>query len=925
MHDTISRSPVSLSNWLTALNQRREQITSTVYDLAYPGFTAVLDDRQIIRQRNLRNRVSYTTYTDGWNIANFNQGSFYTYDIHGNVDTLLQDYGCGSCSAAEVFNLMNQNGNRFKKISYNYDLISGKVNSVAYQKGWSDQFFHRYSYDGENRLTLVETSLDGFNWDKDARYEYYLHGPLARTVLGSQQVQGLDYAYTLQGWLKGVNSAGATEAFDMSGDGRLTSGNRYVARDAFGFALNYYGNDYKAILNNESLHPFPGYSSYLDADFRSLYNGNISSMVSTNRLFEKPAGQTDTATLLFNYQYDQLNRITGMDAWSQFNRSSNSFAGLSKLAHYREKVAYDPNGNILKYVRHGNGPQTLMDSLTYEYYAGTNKLRRVRDSVFDASRYGANAWDKIVDIDDQVDVENYVYDSIGNLIRDKAEKITNINWNVYGKITGISRGAGTQVPASEIRYSYDAAGNRISKIVEKNNQKSITWYVRDAQGNVMATYTSESASSTPLQGFEIKESERYLYGSSRLGVVTTVQPVDNGNAGPAAVVDTGGIFLRGERMYELSNHLGNVLVTISDRKKGIADPLNAALIKFFEPVMLSGTDYYPFGMAMRVGGESKYKYGYNGQEMSNEVKGEGNSYTAEFWEYDPRIGRRWNLDPRPMVGVSEYSAFNNNPILNSDPLGDTTKPWFPRHDVKSAGDLTYIPYNFITGLANSVQSIGNAVVDLGNSPDKIQHLNSKISMSFNNTMKYLVHDPYKYYRETPNDQILSDTKSFFTNLDNYAKAFEATATGYLIGRPLAESQVVKNFTLRNKTEGGLFRRDANLGGFTSLEVPMQLRTVKRLAQEGGIGLTGVTLKINRDLDLMGRGLFGRALNKTITLYPDAFQNTETLIKTLGHERTHIYQFKIFGKIHDTKMSGTFEEAARQAEDFFYDYYKKNKK
>jgi len=38
-----------------------------------------------------------------------------------------------------------------------------------------------------------------------------------------------------------------------------------------------------------------------------------------------------------------------------------------------------------------------------------------------------------------------------------------------------------------------------------------------------------------------------------------------------------------------------------------------------------------------VGG---YRYGFNGQEKSDEIKGEGNSYTALFWEYDPRIGRR---------------------------------------------------------------------------------------------------------------------------------------------------------------------------------------------------------------------------------------------------------------------------------------------
>ncbi|PZR02301.1 MAG: hypothetical protein DI539_27775, partial [Flavobacterium psychrophilum] len=68
-----------------------------------------------------------------------------------------------------------------------------------------------------------------------------------------------------------------------------------------------------------------------------------------------------------------------------------------------------------------------------------------------------------------------------------------------------------------------------------------------------------------------------------------------------------------------------------------------------------------------------YRFGFNGQEMSNEIKGFGNSYTAQFWEYDSRVGRRWNLDPRPTVGLSPYATFNNNPISFSDPLGDTTK------------------------------------------------------------------------------------------------------------------------------------------------------------------------------------------------------------------------------------------------------------
>ena len=33
-------------------------------------------------------------------------------------------------------------------------------------------------------------------------------------------------------------------------------------------------------------------------------------------------------------------------------------------------------------------------------------------------------------------------------------------------------------------------------------------------------------------------------------------------------------------------------------------------------------------------------------EMDNEVNNiTGSSYTAEFWQYDSRLGRRWNVDP----------------------------------------------------------------------------------------------------------------------------------------------------------------------------------------------------------------------------------------------------------------------------------------
>ena len=85
--------------------------------------------------------------------------------------------------------------------------------------------------------------------------------------------------------------------------------------------------------------------------------------------------------------------------------------------------------------------------------------------------------------------------------------------------------------------------------------------------------------------------------------------------------------------------------------------------------------YDPFGTALEGrnwSDGSEYRYGFNGQEQEDEVYGNGNLNTAEFWEYDTRLGRRWNLDPKPNFSVSLYACFLNNPILFSDPKGDTT-------------------------------------------------------------------------------------------------------------------------------------------------------------------------------------------------------------------------------------------------------------
>jgi RHS repeat-associated protein len=68
-----------------------------------------------------------------------------------------------------------------------------------------------------------------------------------------------------------------------------------------------------------------------------------------------------------------------------------------------------------------------------------------------------------------------------------------------------------------------------------------------------------------------------------------------------------------------------------------------------------------------------YKYGYQGSEKDDEVKGEGNSYTTHFRMLDPRLGRWMSIDPKRTAFETPYSSMRNNPILYNDKKGDTIR------------------------------------------------------------------------------------------------------------------------------------------------------------------------------------------------------------------------------------------------------------
>jgi LysM repeat protein len=231
-------------------------------------------------------------------------------------------------------------------------------------------------------------------------------------------------------------------------------------------------------------------------------------------------------------------------------------------------------------------------------------------------------------------------------------------------------------------------------------------YTRDASGNVLSVYSKAAAGT-------LQQTENHLYGSSRLGMITQHTAPDT-----SVLLATGfgyarkSLFIRGAKLFELSNHLGNVLVMVTDRRQQSSGA--GVNVDYYQADVAGANDYYPGGMQMpgrlHTTGNS-YRYSINGQEKTPEIA--PNTTTAEFWQYDARIARRWNVDPIPKKYESSYMAFGGNPISVIDPNGADS--------VKVNGKWTGV---WRSEKGNSLKSLAKT---FGTSTETIERLNPDVN------------------------------------------------------------------------------------------------------------------------------------------------------------------------------------------------------
>jgi RHS repeat-associated protein len=327
-----------------------------------------------------------------------------------------------------------------------------------------------------------------------------------------------------------------------------------------------------------------------------------------------------------------------------FDWNGSSFVGTTA---YMMNLTYDAGGNILTMTRNGDGTALSMDNLTYRYsnLAKPNRLTHIDDAVATTPLPD--------DLEDQA-ANNYVYDNIGNMITDVSEGGKTVTWNVYNKITAVSMSSGTKTLA----FGYDANGNRVRKESTASSVNTKQWYVRDAQGNILSVYKQVGSGT-------LRQEYTYLYGSTRVGEYLL-------NRDSVAPWNRHYYRVKGNRHYELTNHLGNVLAVVTDRKMAKDTTADATYTpQFFMPDVYSVQNYYAFGQNMpkwsnttAVNDPKKYKFGFNGKEDDDEW----GKQDYGFRIYDARVGRFLSVDPLSgdYPELTNYQFASNSPIAGID-------------------------------------------------------------------------------------------------------------------------------------------------------------------------------------------------------------------------------------------------------------------
>ena len=358
------------------------------------------------------------------------------------------------------------------------------------------------------------------------------------------------------------------------------------------------------------------------------------------------------------YTYDAIYRLieaTGREHIGQASQPHTTWndKGRVNLAHpndgqamrnYFEFYEYDKVGNILRFDHKAHNGNWIR---TYEY----NEANLIEPDKPDKKNNRLSR--TIVHPNGQQPIpELYTYDLHGNMT--SMPHLQQMEWDSEDQLHSVEKGS------ERIYYVYDAAGERMRKVVEKNNGNLIQEriYLGDFE-----IYRKHSGSGLTLE----RETLHVMDDEQRIAMVET-KTHDEGAPVPAPTHLT---------RYQLGNHLGSSSLELDD---------SSAIISYEE--------YHPYGTtayhATRSGVEvSPKRYRYTGKERDEET---GLNYHGARY-YAPWLGRWMSTDPIKGMTKSPYAYANNNPLFFIDSEGKQDLPFGAAIKIKQEKREIYDPFS----------------------------------------------------------------------------------------------------------------------------------------------------------------------------------------------------------------------------------------
>lgn len=285
------------------------------------------------------------------------------------------------------------------------------------------------------------------------------------------------------------------------------------------------------------------------------------------------------------------------------------------MRRYTEQYEYDEVGNILNLIHQAQG-----GDWTRSY---THEATSLLESAYKSNRLTRTTVNGTT--------EQYTYDVHGNMT--SMPHLARMDWDCEDQLQRIDLGGG-----GVAYYVYDAHGQRVRKVIDKQNGMRQKERIYLGGYEVYREYDGNGAAVT-LE----RQTLQVMDDKQRLALVETKTMTDH-----ILVIDP-----RPFTRYQLSNHLGSSIVEVDGQAQ-----------------IISYEEYYPYGstsyQAVSNQIETPKCYRYTGKERDEES---GLYYHGARY-YAPWLGRWTSCDPIGLKSdINLYEFAKENPINHVDRNG----------------------------------------------------------------------------------------------------------------------------------------------------------------------------------------------------------------------------------------------------------------